>query len=872
MDKIILIDGNSIVNRAFYALPLLTNAQGELTNAVYGFLNIFFKILDAEQPKYTVVAFDTSAPNFRHEKSESYKGTRKGMPPELKCQMPLLKNLLHKMKIKTMELEGFEADDILGTLAKKAENMGLYTVILSGDRDLLQIAGENTLIKIPKTIAGKTEIQDYTERDLEEKYGVNAKEFIDVKALMGDASDNIPGVPGIGEKTAIKIIKDYKTVENAIAHAHEIKPKKASENLALHKDLALLSKELATIVCDAPVELSLEETSIDGMYNEEALEEIIRLSFKSHISRFSQKETPEPVKSLNYEIAENKEKLQELSAKLLTKNFVAFSTVFTGKNEAFAIAFAADRLNAVIPVKDNAEEIFEIFKPFFENDAPKAVFDSKQEMVFAHKFNTNINNIIFDTSLAAYILDSNKGSYGYEYVAETYLGENFDSFENILKSKSAKEYLDYAARLADVVLRSHIIMKEKLTEQDQLKVYYEIELPLAAVLKDMELYGIRADREQLVKFGENLDKVLEQLTGEIYNLAGEEFNINSPSQLGVILFEKLGLKGTKRTKQGYSTAAEVLEKLADKHEIVRKVLDYRTHMKLKSTYVEGLLSVIDEKTGKIHSTFNQTITSTGRISSSDPNLQNIPVRLDLGRQLRKIFIPDEGFVFMDGDYSQIELRVLAHIADDETLINAFNQGVDIHTLTASQVFKVPLGEVTSLQRSNAKAVNFGIVYGISGFSLGQDLSITKKEAEKYIQSYFEKYPKVKQYLDETVAKAKHDGYASTIFNRRREIPQLQSSNFIQRGFGERVAMNMPIQGTAADIIKIAMIKVHSALKAQNLKSRMILQVHDELLLEVAKDEIEIVNRIMKTEMENAVQLKVALETDIHVGENWYEVK
>ncbi len=879
--KIMLIDGNSIINRAFYGLPLLTNKDGEYTNAVYGFLNIFFRLYDEEKPERVAVAFDLPAPTFRHKMYGEYKGTRKSMPEELRPQLPLLKNMLRKMEVATFEQEGYEADDILGTLAKKAEENGHRVVVISGDRDLLQLATETIKIRIPKTKAGKTEVEDYFAADVLEKMGVSPIEYIDVKALMGDASDNIPGVPGIGEKTATKIIQDYKTIENAIANAAEIKPKKASENLETYKEQAILSKELATIIIDADIKIDFESMLANNLYNEEALEEVKRLGFRTIIERFLKTASvKEPEANSNYKMIKSVDELKKLVGELVAEKEFAIGLTYL-QDECIGYSVASSTCEGVfVP-----SEYFKDSQELFISNVGKIMLDSKKDKTQLKKLGMEINNIIFDISLAAYILDSKAGSYLCGDIAEMFLDGAVSGLKTeealvgkgknkkTIKTLSDQEVVDFAASQADILFRAYPILLNKLKESDQEKLYFEMEFPLAEVLFDMEISGIKVNRDELIAFGKVLDGYLEELTKEIYILAGEEFNINSPMQLGKILFEKLGLKGSKKTTQGYSTAADILEKLKDKDPIINKILEFRTYMKLKSTYVEGLLATVDKESSKIHSTFMQTIAATGRISSVEPNLQNIPVRLSLGRELRKVFVPsDDSFVFLDGDYSQIELRVLAHIAHDKTMIEAFENGEDIHRLTASQVFKIPLDEVTNTQRSNAKAVNFGIVYGISSFSLSQDLGIMKKEADRYIAGYFEKYPQIKEYLDRTIIEAREEGFAKTIFNRRRPIPELNASNFNERSFGERVAMNMPIQGSAADIIKIAMINVHRKLKERNFSSRLILQVHDELLLEVKKDELEQVRELVKNEMENAVDLSVTMRVDLHEGNSWFEAK
>ena len=884
-EKIMLIDGNSIVNRAFYGVPLLTNKEGKYTNGVYGFLNILFKLLDEEHPDYLAVAFDLHAPTFRHKTFDGYKGTRKGMPEELREQMPLLKEVLQIMHIPIFEQEGYEADDILGTLSALAEKNDVLPVVVSGDRDLLQIAGEKLKVRIPKTKGGRTETEDYYAADVLEKYGVTPTEFIDMKALMGDASDNIPGVPGIGEKTAAKIIQQYHDIETAIAHAAEIKPKKASENLAEFQEQARLSKFLATIIRDMPLEWNAESLKIRNMFNEEAYELVKRLEFKSMFSRFEGAVvTAEKKEEKAYKLVTDREGAEKIMASL-KKGEVGYAFVYDNE-ECQGLALYQEPLGGVwveASMQLLMDDILRIFREFFVNTAYQKIgHDVKQDLKLLRGYGYEGFEVEFDTAIAAYILNATGSSYEYDDIANTFLNETYPSAEEVLGKGRGKKALvslpdqeraAFAARQAEIFFRARKVMDEKLKENEQVSLFYDMEMPLIYVLADMEKYGIKVDKEALLAYQNLLDESLSGMTEEIYALAGEEFNINSPKQLGVILFEKMGMKGGKKTKTGYSTAADVLEKLRFEHPIVDKILNYRTLAKLKSTYADGLLAVMDMNTEKIYSTFNQTITATGRISSTEPNLQNIPVRLELGRELRKVFIPEsDDYCFLDADYSQIELRVLAHIAGDESLIDAFQNNQDIHRMTASQVFHVPFEEVTPLQRSNAKAVNFGIIYGKGSFTLGQDLGISRKEAEDYINAYFARYPKIKGFMDDTIKNGAKNGYVSTLWNRRRAMPELQSSNFIQRAAGERAAMNMPIQGSAADIIKLAMIKVHKALKDGGFKSRLILQVHDELLIETYKDEKEAVAKILKENMEQAAELLVPLDVDVHEGASWFEAK
>ena len=888
-EKILLIDGNSILNRAFYALPVLTNSNGEFTNAVYGFLNIFFKFIDEEQPKYAAVAFDMHAPTFRHKIYTEYKGTRKSMPEELRPQVTLLKSLLTLMHVKIYETAGFEADDILGTLAEQSVKAELLPVVITGDRDLLQIATDIVKIRIPKTKQGKTEVEDYYAADVLEKIGVTPLEYIDVKALMGDPSDNIPGAPGIGEKTAIKLIQTYKTLETCLARADEVKPARASASLTEFKDQIMLSKQLAAIVKDAPVKLNISETGLDDISNEAAVSEIIRLEFKSILSRFSTDGQHKKIdKTVSRGIAHTESDVSAFLDKLINADAPSAFKLLVNENEFYGISFAYNTPKGIssmfFQTSDSlcSNSMLKLCGVYFTSGADKLTHDVKSALSFLHKSKITCNKVIFDSMLAGYILNASKPTYDIDDISAEFLNETVQPAETFFgKGKSKRglllipeeELTEFACSQAEAILKAYPVMRDKLIENNQTDLYEQIEMPLTETLSDMELTGIKVSRDELSEYGRELQKQIDSLTQEIYSLAGEVFNINSPTQLRVILYEKLGLKSGKKTKQGYSTAAEALEKLKGDHPIAGKILEYRTYAKLKSTYADGLINALAPDTSKIYSTFNQTITTTGRISSTEPNLQNIPVRMELGRKLRKAFIPsDSSFIFLDADYSQIELRVLAHLACDEALINAFIEGQDIHRLTASQVFMVPFDEVTKEQRSAAKAVNFGIVYGISSFSLSQDLNISKKEAENYINGYFEKYPKVKQYLDNAILSARNNGYAATIFGRRRRIPELASSNFTERSFGERVAMNMPVQGTAADIIKIAMIHVSKRLKAENRESRLVLQVHDELLLEVKRDEIDSVSSLLKEEMENAVQLSVPMQVDLHTGESWYDAK
>lgn len=884
-DKLMLIDGNSIANRAFYGLPILTNSQGLYTNAVYGFLNIFFKLIEEEHPKYVGIAFDLKAPTFRHDVFADYKGTRKGMPDELRPQMPLLKEVLASMNLKIFEVEGYEADDILGTLSLKGEKEGMEVVVVSGDRDLLQLASDTLKVRIPKTKMGRTEIEDYFAEDVIEKYGVTPTQFIDLKALMGDSSDNIPGVPGIGEKTATKIIQQFDNIENAIENYEKVTPKKASNNLDEFREQARMSKFLATIERNMPIDVDFTTLGIEHLLNTNSYEYFKKLEFKSLLEKFSKEDIRlENTKQITYKLIDTINEAKEIIENLDVKDKYSY-VICEENNELRFVGLYNDKINGnIFSVNEEltSELLIKTMQSFFEDSNYKKIsHGAKNDYKLLKKFGVTLSSLYLDTEIAGYVLDPVRDTYNYDDIAGEFLSITYPSEEEILgKGKSKKliteleiqESINYIGDQCYVSYAASQLMIDKIKENNQEELLYKIEMPLLYVLADMEELGIKINKDELETYQKRLEESIDILTSEIYEMAGEEFNINSPKQLGVVLFEKLGLKGGKKTKTGYSTAADILEKLKVDNPIVEKILTYRQLVKLKSTYADGLLNVMNKETHRIYSTFNQTITATGRISSTEPNLQNIPIRLELGRELRKVFIPEEDYIFVDADYSQIELRLLAHISGDETLINAFKNGQDIHRLTASQVFGVPFDEVTSTQRSNAKAVNFGIVYGIGAFSLSQDLNITRKEADAYIKGYFEKYPNVKKYLDTTIENAEKDGYVTTIFNRRRYMPELKSNNFIMKSFGERVAMNMPIQGSAADIIKIAMVKVYNRLKEENLKSKLILQVHDELLLEVHKDEVKIVTDILKYEMEHAVDLSITLEADVHSGLTWYDAK
>ncbi len=884
-EKIMLIDGNSIVNRAFYGVPLLTNAEGRYTNAVYGFLNILLKLIEEEKPDYLAVAFDLHAPTFRHKAFTEYKGNRKSMPEELREQMPLLKEVLRSMGIVLYEQEGFEADDILGSLSKQAEEKGMVPVVVSGDRDLLQLASDTLKVRIPKTKGGRTETEDYYAKDVQEAYGVTPTEFIDVKALMGDSSDNIPGVPGIGEKTAVKIIQQYHDLETAIEYAPEVKPKKASENLQTYQEQARMSKYLATIVRDMDLQMEPAKMGAKDLFTPEAYAIIKRLEFKSLYNRFEQTTLPETKKpNAIYHHIHTASDAKAFFAHLEEVETAYILLVDDDVWKGMAIC-QKEGESTFLEITDDLlpETLAEQAKPFLQSDAYDIIGHGvKQDIRVLRPFGIEKIHAKFDTVLAAYLIDATKETYAYDDLARDFLAELHPSVEQVLGKGKKKqpveglpleERIPFVAKQAEIMYRAKQVLLQKLEENEQTALFFDMEMPLLYVLADMEACGMKIDKTALLSYQKQLEKSIDSITKEIYELSGEVFNLNSPKQLGVVLFEKMGIPSEKKTKTGYSTAADVLERLQKEYPIVEKILYYRQLAKLKSTYADGLLAVMDEKTNKIYSTFHQTITATGRISSSEPNLQNIPVRLALGRELRKVFIPtSEEYCFLDADYSQIELRILAHMAEDETLINAFKQKQDIHRLTASQVFHVPFDDVTDLQRRNAKAVNFGIIYGIGAFSLSQDLEISIQEADAYMQAYFAQYPKIKNYLQHMVNVAKEKGYAQTICHRRRAMPELKSSHFQKRAFGERVAMNMPIQGSAADIIKIAMIQVHKALQDGGYRSRLVLQVHDELLIEAHKGELDAVKQILKENMEQAIALSVPLDVDVNQGENWLDAK
>lgn len=899
MSKLLLIDGHSIANRAFYGVPDLTNSQGEHTGAIFGFLNMMLKFIDDEQPDNFAVAFDVSAPTFRHKMYDAYKGTRKPMLPELKEQIPRIQEMLKAMDVPVITLEGWEADDILGTLSRIGEEKGFDVTIVSGDRDLLQLATEKVKISIPKTKKGGTEIENYYAADVKEVYGVTPKQFIDVKALQGDASDNIPGVEGVGPKTAEKWIAEYGSIEECHAHVDEMKKGKVLQNFIDQWDIAVLSKELATINVHAPIELEEGCTKLGNLFTEEAYLLCKRYELKKLLPRFEASTTTK----VQDNTSETFKRISDLgdvenffdSLKKSGKDFIGASIMATPDKTIKGVALSVgdetiyvDCAGFITP-DYLGHKLIEVSKA----GAKLCFWDLKNAMHIIYKLlsadekaavdakggKSEIFPTACDVAVAAYLLNPTKNAYTADDVASEMLGIIIPAAADLFGKVKLEAALEDAAQLdnvttyacynAYVAYTSYEKVIAEIKEQGILHIYEDIELPLVYTLFDMELAGIAMDADALAEYGKKLAVRISELEQSIYKQAGQEFNINSPKQLGVVLFENMGIQGGKKTKTGYSTAADVLEELAADNPIISHILEYRQLAKLKSTYADGLATCLDED-GRIRSTFMQTVTATGRISSTEPNLQNIPIRMELGREIRKVFHPKEGCIFLDADYSQIELRVLAHMSGDDNLINAFKAGQDIHRSTASLVFNTPFDQVTELQRRRAKAVNFGIVYGISAFGLAKDIGVGRKEAQEYIDNYFVAYPKMHEFLEKLKSDGKEKGYVTTMYGRRRPIPELSSSNFMTRQFGERVAMNSPIQGTAADIIKIAMVKVHDRLLQEGLKSKLLLQVHDELLVEAYEDERAQVEKLVAEEMENAAQLSVFLEIDMNSGSDWAE--
>ena len=903
MSRLVLIDGNSILNRAFYGImgnKMLTTPDGKYTNAVYGFLAIMFKVIDDLNPEYMAIAFDLKAPTARHKLYEGYKATRKGMPNELAEQMPILKEILELMHITIIEKEGYEGDDILGTLAKEGEKAGLDVTIVSGDRDTFQLASSKISIRIPHTKVGKTEVDTFGEEEIKEKYGIEPEQLIEVKGLMGDTSDNIPGVPGVGEKTALSLIKEFKTIDNlykSIEEGTDNLKDKTREKLVENKELALISRTLGTINTEVPLHEKIEDLKMQEWDNSKLFEKFKELNFHRFIDRFNlQTEQKEKELSDLVDIKEiTLDKLNDLLQSIKTKKELVYilekedinnsDKIIKKKIKSISIYDDASNISYYIKLKE--EELTKYFKEIFEAlEIKKYGYNISEDYVLLKELGIEINNIYYDVKIAAYDLNPTNSNFTIENVSNQYLGidtseylgkyeednkknKQLNLFQEEENDDNSKYIYGFKVYLIKKVSEKTL---EELSKIDSINLFNEIEMPLVKVLGEMQVNGIYVDKEELISFGSKLKEQIETLKTEIYNLCGEEFNINSTQQLGTILFEKLKLTVYKKTKNGYSTDVEILEKLKPEHPVIEKILEYRSLMKLNSTYVEGLLTYVNERTHRIHSYFHQTITATGRISSTEPNLQNIPTRYELGKLLRKAFKPAEGYVFIDADYSQIELRVLAHISGDRTMIKAFRNDEDIHKQAASKVFDVPIEEVTKEQRTSAKAVNFGIVYGISDFGLSEQLGISKKLAKKYIEQYLEKYSGIKKFMDKIVDETREKGYVETLFHRRRYIPELTSNNYMVRQFGARAAMNTPIQGTAADIMKIAMINVFNRLIKENLDAKIILQVHDELIVEAKKEYQEQVETILKEEMESAMKLKIPLKVEISEANNWYDAK
>lgn len=881
MNKLLLIDGNSIINRAFYGImgsKMLMTEDGTYTNAVYGFLSILFKELDDIKPEYLVVAFDLKAPTHRHKMYDKYKANRHGMPEELAMQMPILKETLKAMNVCIIEKEGYEADDILGTLAKWGQKEELEVTVLTGDRDSFQLIDKNIKVRIPRTKMRKTETEDYTVEKIEEEYGLEPLDLIEVKGLMGDTSDNIPGVPGVGEKTALNLIKQYKSIDEVYNHIDEQKGK-LKEKLSENKDLAYLSRTLGTIDINAPIEKDLGAFQVEEWNKPEVLEIFKKLKFNRFIDRFALQEnigaTSFSDSQINTEIEHekivDKTKLAELKQEIQENKVIYYYLT----EEKFIIY--SPKTNKCFSI-ENIQDFKDIFE---DKNILKCSYKQKEEFIILWNKGIEAKNLMFDIAIAGYILNSNINKYTIEYLANEYINfdiaeylsnteetgvEQITLFDNAEEPKEDKTYI-----YAYAIYKLYNVLTQKMEEAGSIDLFNKIEMPLTEVLASMQYEGIYIDKQELLDFGKELQEKIDILTQEIYELTGEEFNINSTKQLGEILFEKLKLTAKKKTKTGYSTDVDVLEKIKYEHPVIEKILEYRQLQKLNSTYVEGLIPYIDE-TGRIHSKFHQTVTTTGRISSTDPNLQNIPTRMELGRKLRKVFKPEQGYIFVDADYSQIELRVLAHISKDKNMIEAFCNNEDIHAQAASKVFNIPLEEVTKEERTKAKAVNFGIVYGISEFGLGEQLGVSRKKAKEYIEQYLDKYSGIKEFMINIVEETKEKGYVETLYHRRRYVPELKSNNYMVRQFGGRVAMNTPIQGTAADIMKIAMINVYNKLKENNLKSKLIVQVHDEILVETLESEKEQVKQIVKEEMENVIKLKVPLLAEVEEGYNWYEAK
>lgn len=894
MSKLIVVDGNSIVNRAFYGImgsKMLQTADGTYTNAVYGFLAILFKELDEVKPDYIAVAFDLKAPTARHKMYDGYKANRKGMPEELAAQMPILKDVLRAMNITIIEKEGYEADDVLGTLSRIGENSGLDVVLLTGDRDSFQLATDKVSIYIPRTKAGKTETEIFNRDKVLEVYGVEPKQMIEVKGLQGDTSDNIPGVPGIGEKTALSLVKKYGTIDHLYecveSNTDDLKGKQR-EKIAENKELAMLSKTLGTINLETPIEKSIEDLKMKEWNKSEVYKIFKELKFNRYIDRFNLKEeivendNVEPTMTMDFEKAViNAEKFNDIKKKVI-ENKVCYFYVETVEDTNSIIKKKIKSISIYIKDENKVcdykvSNILELKDIFESEDVLKCSYDLKDIYILCEEAGINPKNFMFDIRIAGYLLNSTTNQYSISDLMNEYLGIDINVDDgkqeqlNLFDVQEEKEN-EQIAVYAYSIGRLHDVLEKDLKEKDMYDLFNNIEMPVLEVLADMQYRGMYVDKNELIAYGDELKVKLDELTNKIHELAGEEFNINSTKQLGEVLFEKLKLPVIKKTKNGYSTDVDTLEKLQCEHEIIEYILEYRQLAKLNSTYIEGMIPYINKNTGRIHSYFHQTVTATGRISSTEPNLQNIPTRIEIGKKLRKVFKPAENKIFLDADYSQIELRVLAHVSKDETMVDNFIHDEDIHAQAASRVFGVPLDEVTKELRSKAKAVNFGIVYGISDFGLAAQIHSSRKQAKQYIEQYLEKYSGIKTFMDEAVEDAKKKGYIETMYNRRRYIPELTSKSYMVRKFGERVAMNTPIQGTAADIMKIAMINVFRELKNRNLNSKIVLQVHDELLIETDIKEKDEVREILVNNMEHAAKLLVPLKVEVAEGENWYDAK
>ena len=903
MSRLVLIDGNSILNRAFYGImgnKMLTTPDGKYTNAVYGFLAILFKVIDDLKPEYMAVAYDLKAPTARHKLYEGYKATRKGMPNELAEQMPMVKEILSLMNITIIEKEGYEGDDILGTLAKMGEKDGLEVTIVSGDRDTFQLTSKKISVRIPHTKAGKTETDTFGESEIEGKYGIKPIQLIEVKGLMGDSSDNIPGVPGVGEKTALDLVKTYGTIDNiysSIENGTDTLKEKLKQKLVENKELAILSRTLGAINVEVPLENSIEDLKVKEWDKEKVFEKFKELNFNRFIDRFNlqteqkdkeisdlvniEEETIENILVVLNKVKEAKELVYILDK----ENIIDNTRIIKKKVKGIGVYIEKDNISYYI--KLNEFEFVKYFKEIFESiDIRKYGYDLAEDYVILKELGINYENIYYDVKIASYDLNPTNSNFTIENVSNQYLNIDLNEYLakydqnkkedkqlNLFQTEEEDKNSKYIYGFKAYIIKNIAIKTiEELKQVNSMDLFSKMEMPLVKVLGEMQVNGMYVDKQELEDFGKELKDQIEKLKSKIYELCGEEFNINSTQQLGVILFEKLGLPVYKKTKRGYSTDVDILEKLRKEHPVIEKILEYRSLMKLNSTYVEGLIPYINEKTHRIHSYFHQTITATGRISSTEPNLQNIPTRNELGKTLRKVFKPAQGSIFIDADYSQIELRVLAHISEDENMVKAFNNDEDIHKQAASKVFGIPMEEVTKEQRSSAKAVNFGIVYGISDFGLSEQLGISKKQAKNYIEQYLEKYSGIKKFMDDVVEHAKEKGYVETLFHRRRYIPELTSNNYMVRQFGARAAMNTPIQGTAADIMKIAMINLYNRLVKEKLEAKIVLQVHDELIVECKIEEKENVKIALKEEMENAMKLKVPLKVEISEAENWYEAK